>query len=164
VRKGIPKEAWAAIGVIGAAAVTGLVTIVVNSGDSSPPAASTEESTRTTNATATSPVAEMVGSWRGVANTDGGVSFTVELVIERACRIGELCGSIAVPDVPCYGQVYLESVSDGEVAFRVTNFDARSDLSTCQEGGGERFRLREDGKLDYRTTYEPVASGVLNRS
>lgn len=161
-RTGIPREAWAAIGVIGAAAVTGLVTIVVN--HSSDSGGSPTSTTSSMSSTHSSPVAAMMGHWVGTANTEAGHSFDITLTIDRECRIGERCGSIGVPSVPCYGQVFLSRADGDEVEFRVADFDACSDQQKCQEGAGELFRLLPDGTLGYRTTYPPVAEGVLGRS
>jgi hypothetical protein len=65
--------------------------------------------------------------------------------------------------VPCYGQISLVGVEDDEVEFRVANFTAESNQQICQPGAGEHFRLRPDGRLAYRTTYEPITNGTLNR-
>lgn len=167
-RTGIPKEAWAPIGVIGAAAVTGLVTIIVNhygnSGGTSAGTASSPPASSSTTLAHTSPVVAMMGRWTGTADTEDGQSFDITLTIDRECRIDQRCGSIEVPSVPCYGQVFLNQTDGDEVEFRVAAFDARSDLQKCQEGAGERFRVLPDGKLGYRTTYPPVAEGILGRS
>ncbi|MBS1695962.1 MAG: hypothetical protein JST91_27515 [Actinobacteria bacterium] len=164
-RTGIPKEAWAAIGVIGAAAVTGAVSLVVNLGHAAgdTPAAPAPMAASETAAPPPSPVAVIMGSWRGVAETGEGRALDISLDIDRACEVGELCGAIGISTVPCYGQVFLDADEGGELAFRVANFDDRSDR-TCQEGGGELFRLRPDGKLAYRTTYEPTVTGVLEKT
>lgn len=165
MRKGIPKEAWAAIGVIGAAAVTGLVTIIIDLGgaDGTSVSAITTEPASTTNSASSNPVAGMMGSWLGDATTVDGGQFEISLDIDRECQLNEHCGAIEVSNGPCHGQVFLDAVEGGEVALRVENFDARSDPNICQAGGGEHFRLRPDGKLGYRTTYEPLVSGVLER-
>ncbi|WP_155946448.1 hypothetical protein [Mycobacterium sp. URHD0025] len=162
-RTGIPKEAWAAIGVVGAAAVTGLVTIIVNH-SSSPGGSASSASSSSTSSMRSDPVAAMMGRWEGTANSEEGRAFDITLTIDRGCHLGERCGSIGIPSVPCYGQVFLSQADGDEVEFRVANFDAHSDLQKCQEGAGERFRVLSDGKLGYRTTYPPVAEGVLDRS
>ena len=110
-----------------------------------------------------SPVAGMMGSWGGMAQSSDGTSFPISLDINQLCEIGQLCGSISVPQVPCYGQVFLESVASGEVEFRVANFDQRSNQSECQEGAGEHFQLLPNGNLGYRTSYEPIAKGELKK-
>jgi hypothetical protein len=108
-------------------------------------------------------VKAMIGKWKGTARNTSGETFPITLEISNACAPGLLCGVIGVPAVPCYGQIYLQSVNNGEVEFRVDNFDKRSN-ATCQSGAGEHFRLRGDGKLAYRTTYDPIAQGTLTRT
>ena len=88
-----------------------------------------------------SPVADMMGSWGGTAQSTDGTSFPISLDINQLCEIGQLCGSISVPQVPCYGQVFLQSVASGEVEFCVANFDQRNNQSVCQEGAGEHIQL-----------------------
>jgi hypothetical protein len=105
----------------------------------------------------------MVGKWEGTAQDSNGVTFRVTLEIKEACALGQLCGSIGVSHVPCYGQIFLENTDNNEVEFRVANFSNGSNLAVCQPGAGERFRSRPDGQLNYRTTYEPIAQGILKR-
>jgi hypothetical protein len=167
-RRGISKEAWVAIGAIGAALVTGVVTLLtyVIAPDRNPPA-----SAPGTSLTASSPTPSAVastidaiaGKWEGMAQDSNHVTFRIMLEINSTCAIGQLCGSIGVTHVPCYGHVFLDNVDGDEVEFRVADFDARSNRTACQPGAGERFRLRPDGMLAYRTTYEPIAQGTLKR-
>ncbi len=74
------------------------------------------------------------------------------------------CGSISVSHVPCYGEVFLEKAQGTEFEFRVAKFYGESNRTACQAGAGETFKLRPDGKLVYKTTYEPAAQGILERS
>jgi hypothetical protein len=113
--------------------------------------------------TPTSPVAAMLGEWEGSAQTSDGNTFPIELKIDTDCQLSQLCGTIGVPQVPCYGQIFLNGVDNGEVDFNVANFDARSDHERCREGAGETFKLLPDGHLAYQTTYQPTAQGVLQK-
>jgi hypothetical protein len=166
-RRGISKEAWAAIGVIGAAVITGVVTLLTHIMPSETPAVAPTHNTSTTNSPAPSAIAPVVdaivGKWEGSAQASDGTKFQITLDVTEGCALGQLCGSIGVSHVPCYGQIFLEAIDDDEVEFRVDNFDERSDLAVCQPGAGERFRSLPDGRLSYRTTYEPVAQGTLKR-
>jgi hypothetical protein len=174
VRRSLSKEAWVAVGGIGAAVITGIVTLIIHltpaaesSTVSTPagPIPATSTSTATSPVTASSSVIKsMVGNWQGDARDSTGTTFRITLKIQPGCRPGPVCGSIGVSHVPCYGQVFLESLTNDEVEFRVANFDKRSNRSRCQPGAGELFRLRPDGKLAYRTTYAPIAQGVLDRT
>lgn len=107
--------------------------------------------------------AGMVGRWEGDASTGDGSGFTISLDISQQCTLGQVCGSIGVSQVPCYGRVSLEGVDGDDAEFRVSDFDQRSNTASCQAGAGEHFRLLSDGRLSYHTTYEPVAQGILTR-
>ena len=150
------------------------MTLVIGSDDhsqgsaSSAPAASAPRATSSApslgpSAVVTPEVDTIMGSWAGRAKDSNGVEFTVTLKIEAGCALGKLCGSIGVSHVPCHGQVFLETIDNDEFEFRVDNFDKRSDSAKCQPGAGERFKLQADGTLAYRTTYEPIARGVLHK-
>lgn len=166
-RRGLSKEAWAAVGVIGAAVIAGVVTlltqIIAQPQQSSTPAASVPFTNPPAPSIVISAVEAMVGKWEGTAQDSNGVTFQVTLEIKETCALGQLCGSIGVSHVPCYGQITLENIDNDEVEFRVTNFYNGSNLAVCQPGAGERFRSRPDGQLTYRTTYEPIAQGILKR-
>jgi hypothetical protein len=171
-RGGISKEAWAAIGVIGAALITGLVTLLTYlipadrppspATSGTPPTASAGTSTATSGSTS-STLSAMAGKWQGTAQDSAGAVFQITVEITTACMLEQPCGSIGVSHVPCYGQIYLVGIDGDEVEFRVANFTAKSRQDVCQPGAGEHFRLRPDGRLAYRTTYEPIATGTLTR-
>lgn len=171
---GMSKEAWAAIGGIGAAAVTGIVTLLIHIIPSAPTPSATASTgpPSSTTASAGSEASEvavgsipagMVGRWEGDASTGDGSGFTISLDISQQCTLGQVCGSIGVSQVPCYGRVSLEGVDGDDAEFRVSDFDQRSNTASCQAGAGEHFRLLSDGRLSYHTTYEPVAQGILTR-
>jgi hypothetical protein len=170
-RRGVSNEAWAAIGAIGAALITGVVTLLIYvlpdrhtppAGSGTPPPASASVSTAPS-AAGGDTVSAMAGKWRGTARDGVGVTFQVTLEVTTSCVLDQPCGSIGVSHVPCYGQIFLVGVDGDEVEFRVADFTTNSNREVCQPGAGERFRLRPDGRLAYRTTYEPVANGTLER-
>jgi hypothetical protein len=70
---------------------------------------------------------------------------------------------MSVSNTPCYGEISLERAHDPTFEFNVDHFYGQSDREKCQAGPGEEFQLRPDGKLDYRSTYEPTAEGTLER-
>lgn len=172
-KRRLSGEAWAAIGVIGAAVISGVVTLLIHviPGSGSPStAASGAVPTKSTASAATSqttgadssPVAQMIGSWKGTATDPDGTVFQITLDITRYCGLKEFCGSIAIPDVPCYGNVFLENVNNGDVEFKVQNFKAGSSPK-CTAGAGEHFRLKSDGSLDYYASYSD-AHGTLKKA
>jgi hypothetical protein len=175
-RGGLSKEAWVTIGTLGAALITGLVTLTVHlypktapsnsSPVASPLQAAPSPPTVSSMAGATPVVItadSIAGKWLGQATDSTGRSFLISLQIRNSCAVNEQCGSISVNHVPCYGEVFLDKVDDGDFEFRVANFYGESNRKLCQPGGGEHFRLRPDGKLVYTTTYEPKAEGLLER-
>jgi len=173
-RRRFSKEAWVAISGIGAAVITGAVTLLVHvipapQDSSTPtpgarPTAPSASGIAAPSTDAASVAERMVGKWKGTARDSNGVTFQISLEVKQGCATGRLCGSIGVSHVPCYGQIFLENVSNGDVEFRVDNFDKRSNRGVCQPGAGEHFRLQPDGQLAYHTSYEPAAQGTLQRT
>jgi hypothetical protein len=172
-KRRISGEAWAAIGAIGAAVITGVVTLLIHviPGSGSPStSASGAVPTKSTASAATSqttsahssPAAQMIGSWKGTATDPDGKVFRITLDITQYCGLKEFCGSIAVPDTPCYGDVFLENVNNGDVEFKVQNFKAESSPK-CTLGAGEHFRLKSDGSLEYYASYSN-AHGTLKKA
>ena len=172
-KRRLSGEAWAGIGAIGAAAITGVVTLLIHviPGSGSPStAASGAVPTKSTASAATlqttgadsSPVAQMIGSWKGTATYPDGKVFPITLDITQYCGLKEPCGSIALPDVPCYGDVFLQNVNNGDVEFNVQNFKAGSSTK-CTPGAGDHFRLKSDGSLDYYASYNN-AHGTLTKA
>ena len=172
-KRRISGEAWTAIGAIGAAVITGVITLLIHvipsSGTPSTSAPGAVPSRSTTSAAASpttgansSPVAQMIGSWKGTAAKSDGKVFLITLDITEYCHLKKYCGSIARLDVPCYGDVYLENVNHGDVEFNVQNFKAGSGPS-CVPGAGDHFSLNPNGSLDYYTTYDS-AHGTLEKA
>jgi len=167
-QKGLSKEAWVAIGTIVAALITGTVTLLMHLLPQAPPArtSATDSSTPITSPSSQSVAAtadDIAGKWAGMATDSTGVTFQITLEIKKSCALNEQCGLISVSHVPCYGEVFLEKAQDTEFEFRVANFYGQSNRVACQPGAGETFKLRPDGKLVYKTTYEPAAQGILER-
>ena len=104
----------------------------------------------------------MIGSWKGTAADPDGTVFQITLDISQYCGLKEFCGSITIPDMPCYGEVFLENVNNGDVEFKVQNFKAGSSPK-CTPGAGEHFRLKSDGSLDYYASYSD-AHGTLKKA
>ena len=177
----LSTEAWAAIGVIVAALITGVVTLLVHilptGGAPSPTAPGAAQTTiaagsaatgagsaATTGAgDATTTIRAIVGRWQGTARDENGATFQITLEVTKGCAVGQPCGSISVSHVPCYGRISLKTVDNGDVEFNVDSFDKRSNPNVCQPGAGEHFRLQSGGTLAYHTTYQPVAQGTLHR-
>jgi hypothetical protein len=165
-------EAWAAIGAVGAAVITGVVALLVHltpAADREQPETRAAQSRPATTASTSrpasakaSPAEPMIGSWKGTATDTDNTVFRIAASFTQYCHLKEYCGSIAVPDVPCYGDLYLEKVTADDIEFKVQNFKAGSDPK-CTPGGGEHFQLRSDGTLSYYASYGG-AHGTLNRT
>ena len=170
-RKGLSKEAWVAISTITAALITGIVTLVIHLAPQKPAATSAVMANPTASA-ASSPAQvpasvtadPIAGKWLGTATDENGVTFEVRLEVRKGCGINQRCGSMSVSHTPCYGEIFLERIHDPTFEFRVDNFYGQSDREKCQAGPGEEFQLRPDGKLDYRATYEPTATAVMEQT
>ncbi|MGW2803182.1 hypothetical protein [Streptomyces sp. NPDC001221] len=171
-RRSVSKEAWGAIGIIVAALITGGVTLLVRVPPTGPGQSATNSPAPSTGTTAptsegtrgATTIAAMVGRWRGTARDENGKTFTITLTITKGCAVHQLCGTIGVSHVPCYGEISLVRVVGRDVEFNVDNFDERSDPEVCKPGPGEHFELTSEGRLAYRTDYHPLARGALDRT
>jgi hypothetical protein len=169
-RIGLSKEAWVAISTITAALITGIVTLIIHLAPQKPATTTTVTAAPTASAAGTAQLPagitadSIAGKWSGKATDKTGQEFEITLDVRKSCGINDRCGSISVSHVPCYGEIFLERVHDPTFEFRVDNFYGQSDREKCTPGAGEEFQRRPDGKLDYRTTYEPHAEGVLERT
>jgi hypothetical protein len=160
-QQGLSKEAWAAISAIVVALIGGIATVFTTIYKSSPsPSPSTSAPT---SSTARQKVAEIpIGKWSGMAKDPSGTSFPINIEINRDCSLNTKCGYISVPEVPCYGEISFINPNNDYYEFDVSNFDTRSDLTACEPGAGELFRLLPDGRLTYKATYSN-AEGVLEK-
>ncbi|HEX5126249.1 MAG TPA: hypothetical protein VFW00_05885 [Rhodocyclaceae bacterium] len=107
---------------------------------------------------------KIAGKWSGQASESAQKKFLIALFVKDDCKLNEKCGRIAVSEGagPCFGEISLKQEVDGDYEFSVDNFDARSKKSVCTPGAGEHFRLGNDGKLLYRTSYSQ-ATGTLSK-
>jgi hypothetical protein len=180
-KKGLSKEAWTAVSAIAVALIGGIVTIATTilnqplpSPSTSPP--STPPTTGSSSApnpvptvfptpSASAPLEisnAILGKWLGSAKDPSGASFRIAVEIHRGCHLNKRCGSISVPEVPCYGEISLQNVSNNDYEFYVSNFDSRSNLTLCKPGAGEHFQPLSDGRLAYKATYSD-AQGILEK-
>jgi hypothetical protein len=105
----------------------------------------------------------LLGDWAGEAQDANGDRFQVALHIDKACVTGQPCGTIHVSHVPCTGEVTLEEQQGPDREFNVDHF-SKDSSDQCSAGGGEHFRLQEDGTLRYTTDYEPKAHATLTKT
>jgi hypothetical protein len=172
----LSREAWIAAGAtIGAALLGGVVALwthLTPAAQNPSPSAPTRSSTAVGSSgtavssapdTAATTIQAMVGKWSGTARDSNGTAFRITLEVSVTCAPSHLCGTIGVSHVPCHGQIFLENVDNGDVEFRVDNFDDGSNRQLCQPGAGEHFQLQSDGRLAYHTSYDPAARGTLSK-
>ncbi|MCK2216393.1 hypothetical protein MF672_021690 [Actinomadura sp. ATCC 31491] len=160
--RGWSREAWIAFGTIVAALITGVVTLLTQTGRPGPNPAPTTPSAAG-GAGGANGVDRLVGSWQGSARDGEGARFLVDLDVRPGCDLGRWCGYIAVSHVPCHGRIYLQKVVGDQYEFRVADFDATSDRKVCRPGAGELFRPQPDGGLAYRTSYDQAIHTTLRR-
>lgn len=186
---GLSAQAWAALTALGAAAITGAVTLVTHflpGDDAGPPAAvapdagglqSPRASTSSTPVapsplgSATQPVAaprstlldQLTGRWSGEVSA-GLQRFTMTLDITSTCAEGGPCGTMTTNLHGCVGDIVLVRVRDGpEFDFATVRFRPGSSAScSLRPNGGDYFTLGAD-VLTYATGYDGSRNGTLDR-
>ncbi|PSN18475.1 hypothetical protein C7271_12320 [filamentous cyanobacterium CCP5] len=146
-RHSLSPAAWGALSAIAVAVIGGLVTVattVIPLRQDQPKSPPPEKATLTTDAIA--------GKWTGIATADNGDRYTLSVAILPDCEVGDRCGTIAVAEVPCYGEISLYGVAENTFEFNVDQFDHRSSAS-CSPGAGEHFHLLPDGRLAYQADW-----------
>jgi hypothetical protein len=90
----------------------------------------------------------IAGDWS--ANThsvnDPSATLQEDLTILPGCTIGEKCGTISAPALPCSGDIVLSSITGNTYTFTDTNIQP---ASSCTSGGLEYIRLEHDGTLSW---------------
>jgi hypothetical protein len=94
---------------------------------------------------ATNPIA---GQWSGnISSQDGTFSTPVELSIQTGCKPGQVCGTFSAPQIPCSGDLALQTITGGTFLFVEQNVAGGS---TCPSGGYEQLQIQMDGSLSYQ--------------
>ena len=189
--RGLSASAWAAVAALGAAAITGAVTLMTHflpppetpdpqsvsaastsDAGSDDEASSSEPSDSTTSATPTATAGtaprsalldELTGTWSGPARS-GAQKFTMTLVVTGDCVEGGPCGTLTTDLLPCIGNITLVKIDDGPAFdFAIGSFSSDSS-SSCdlRIGGGDYFTLGDD-VLSYATGYDGGLRGTLHR-
>lgn len=118
--------------------------------------------------TSTAPAAgntdPIAGKWAGtLTNSAGTFSTQIEIFIQQGCQTGRLCGTYSVPQLPCSGDLYLQTINDGTFVFIEQN---AAGAPSCKSGGYEQLRLNSDGSLFYQYLeslgYPVISTGTLN--
>ena len=182
-RRGLSASAWAAIATLGAAAITGGVTLlthVLDTGNAAAPLAvstqpegSSQSGQRslasarpTATATATAPrsavIDAMVGTWRGPV-TDGAIDGTITLRILPSCAVDQPCGTLETTLIGCVWDIELKAVRDGPQPRFATVRVVGGDPASCGlHPAGDDFLIAKD-QLIYTTGYSGSVRGTLER-
>jgi hypothetical protein len=107
--------------------------------------------------TLTDPIA---GTWNGtISNLAGTFSTPVKLFIQAGCKPGQVCGTFSAPQLPCTGDLLLQTINGGTFLFQEQNL---SGAASCLSGGFEQLQLMTDGTLSYEylTTPRSEASSI----
>jgi hypothetical protein len=183
----LSASAWTAVAALGAAAITGAVTLMThflpppedNDQQSAAAGSSTgagseataaESSSRVDSPTPSSGAAprsallkKVAGTWSGPAQS-GSQHFTMTLVITSTCVEGGPCGTLTTDLLPCVANITLVKIDDGPALDFATGSFSSDSSSSCQLriGGGDYFRVGDD-VLSYATGYDGGLRGTLYR-
>ena len=105
----------------------------------------------------------IAGTWSGtIANPGGTFSTAVKLSIQAGCQPGKICGSFSAPQLPCNGNLFLQTINGETFLFQEQN---ASGAATCKSGGYEQLQLLGDGTLSYAYLSAPgsnaSSTGIL---
>ena len=108
----------------------------------------------------TDPIA---GTWSGtISNTAGTFSTSLKLSIQAGCTPGKVCGTFSAPQLPCTGDLFLQTINGETFLFLEQN---ASGATSCKAGGFERLQLLSDGTLSYEYLTTPgsaaTSTGIL---
>ena len=104
----------------------------------------------------------VAGEWSGEARQGSDERFEVQLNIADDCELKEVCGTISVSDVPCFGDLSFHAVAGERYEFSVDHFSGESAESDCTPGAGEYLTPHGDDALLYTTGYDSTIRGVLH--
>ena len=112
----------------------------------------------------TDPIA---GKWTGsIYGETGSFSALIDLSIQPGCEIGDDCGTVSVPQLPCSGSLVLVEIDGNTFVFIEQNMTG---AASCVSGGYEYLQLQADGTLSFRYIFtsssgeKMISSGVLER-
>lgn len=184
---GHSASAWAAVAALGAAAITGAVSLTTHflpppeaqvhqsaaavstrdaSLDATTPASSPSAATRAPSsgsAPRSALLEKLTGTWSGQARS-GSEPFILTLVITSSCVEGGPCGTMTTDLLPCVGNITLVKIDDGPAFDFATGSFTGDSSSSCdlRIGGGDYFVLGDD-VLSYKTGYDGGLHGTLQR-
>lgn len=110
----------------------------------------------------TDPVA---GKWSGtISNSAGTFSTPVKLSIQAGCWPGQICGTFSAPQLPCNGDLFLQTINGETYLFQEQNV---SSAASCLSGGFEQLQLIAGGTISYGYLTSPgsaaSSTGILKK-
>ncbi len=104
----------------------------------------------------------IAGNWAGTSIGINDLSFStkIEITIEPGCTVGNICGSVSAPQLPCSGDIMLESIIGNTFSFIEQNMGGSA---SCVSGGVEYIRMLPDDTLSWAYLYSSP-SGVQTAS
>jgi len=127
------------------------------------PSANGTETAPTPTLASTALTDPIAGTWNGaISNLAGTFSTPVKLSIQAGCRPGQVCGTFSAPQLPCTGDLLLQTINGGTFLFQEQNV---SGAASCLSGGFEQLQLMADGTLSYGYLSTPgsaaASTGIL---
>jgi hypothetical protein len=134
---------------------TGLISTPAPTDTTGPAAVLTPVSAATTN-----PIA---GTWSGsISNLAGTFSTLLKLSVPSGCTPGQVCGSFSAPQLPCSGDLFLQTINGNIYLFQEQN---ATGAGSCLSGGYEQLQLLADETLSYGYLITPgsaaSSTGIL---
>lgn len=104
----------------------------------------------------------IAGNWTGTLISDtSGFSTQLDLSIQPGCQVGNLCGTVSTPQLPCSGTLLLTAVQSDTFIFTEQNMTG---APFCVSGGQEFLTLQADGTLSYRYKFVPAQGAMVSSS
>ncbi|CAG0935027.1 hypothetical protein TFLX_03851 [Thermoflexales bacterium] len=109
------------------------------------------------------PVTDLIaGQWMGtITNEAGNFSTRIELSIQPSCQIGQVCGTVTAPQLPCSGKLVLQEITGDIFVFMEQGMQG---ATFCASGGYESLQLQADGTLSFRFTLTSPEGEKTNSS
>lgn len=106
------------------------------------------------------PIDLIAGEWTGTITSDtSGFSTPIILSIKTGCTMGNVCGTVSVPKIPCSGNLFFKEMQGDVLIFIEQNMQGSSD---CVSGGTESLQLEPEGSLSLK--YKVVLDQGVNLS
>ena len=105
----------------------------------------------------------IAGKWTGTLFDilePGSTPLKVE--IQTGCTVGKVCGTFAIPELPCSGDLALVTINGKTFTFLEQNMSGGSSCVTS--AGSQYIRMRPDGSLAWGYFYSSPAGELLAAS